>query len=37
LIDIEPTGKEVTVTGLTISRLVNGKINEEFATGTSTG
>jgi steroid delta-isomerase-like uncharacterized protein len=30
LMDIEPTGKEVTVTGLTISRLEGGKIVEEF-------
>jgi predicted ester cyclase len=28
--DVEPTGKEVTVTGLTISRLEDGKISEEF-------
>jgi predicted ester cyclase len=30
LMDIEPTGKEVTVTGLTISRLEGGKVVEEF-------
>ena len=30
LMDVEPTGKEVTVTGLTISRLEDGKISEEF-------
>jgi predicted ester cyclase len=27
---IEPTGKQVTVSGLTISRLEGGKIVEEF-------
>lgn len=30
LMDLEPTGKKVTVTGLTISRLEGGKIVEEF-------
>jgi steroid delta-isomerase-like uncharacterized protein len=30
LLGIEPTGKKVTVSGLTISRLENGKILEEF-------
>jgi len=30
LMDVEPTGREVTVTGLTISRLEDGKISEEF-------
>ena len=30
LMGIEPTGKDVTVSGLTISRLVDGKIVEEF-------
>ena len=30
LMGIEPTGKQVTVSGLTISRLEGGKIVEEF-------
>jgi steroid delta-isomerase-like uncharacterized protein len=30
LMDLEPTGKKVTVTGLTMSRLEGGKIVEEF-------
>jgi steroid delta-isomerase-like uncharacterized protein len=30
LLGVEPTGKKVTVSGLTISRLENGKIVEEF-------
>jgi predicted ester cyclase len=30
LMDLEPTGTEITVTGLTISRLEGGKIVEEF-------
>jgi steroid delta-isomerase-like uncharacterized protein len=30
LMGVEPTGKQVTVSGLTISRLENGKIVEEF-------
>jgi steroid delta-isomerase-like uncharacterized protein len=30
LMGIEPTGKQVTVTGLTLSRVQNGKIVEEF-------
>ena len=30
LMDVEPTGRKVTVTGLTISRLADGKIAEEF-------
>ena len=30
LMGIQPTGKQVTVSGLTISRLVGGKIVEEF-------
>jgi steroid delta-isomerase-like uncharacterized protein len=30
LMGIEPTGKQVTVSGLTISRLENGKIVEEY-------
>jgi steroid delta-isomerase-like uncharacterized protein len=30
LMGIEPTGKQVTVSGLTISRLEDGKIVEEF-------
>jgi predicted ester cyclase len=29
-LDIEPTGKEVSVSGLTISRLERGKVVEEF-------
>jgi predicted ester cyclase len=28
--DFEPTGKQVTVTGVTISRLEGGKIVEDF-------
>jgi steroid delta-isomerase-like uncharacterized protein len=30
LMGIQPTGKQVTVSGLTISRLVGGKVVEEF-------
>ncbi len=30
LLGIQPTGKQVTVSGLTISRVVDGKIVEEF-------
>jgi predicted ester cyclase len=30
MMDLEPTGKKVTVTGLTISRLEGGKVVEEF-------
>jgi steroid delta-isomerase-like uncharacterized protein len=30
LMGIQPTGKQVTVSGLTISRLVDGKVVEEF-------
>jgi steroid delta-isomerase-like uncharacterized protein len=30
LMGIEPTGKQVTVSGLTLSRVQNGKIVEEF-------
>jgi steroid delta-isomerase-like uncharacterized protein len=30
LMGIEPTGKKVTVSGVTISRLVDGKLVEEF-------
>jgi steroid delta-isomerase-like uncharacterized protein len=30
LMGIEPTGNQVTVTGLTISRLVDGKLIEQF-------
>lgn len=30
LMDLEPTGREVTVTGLTMSRLEDGKVVEEF-------
>jgi steroid delta-isomerase-like uncharacterized protein len=30
LLGVEPTGKQVTVSGLTISKLENGKIIEEF-------
>jgi len=30
LLGVEPTGKRVTVSGLTISKLENGKIVEEF-------
>jgi steroid delta-isomerase-like uncharacterized protein len=30
LMGIEPTGKQVTVSGVTISRLVDGKVVEEF-------
>jgi steroid delta-isomerase-like uncharacterized protein len=30
LMGIEPTGKQVTVSGLTLSRLVDGKVVEEF-------
>ena len=30
LMGIEPTGKQVTVSGLTLSRVKNGKIVEEF-------
>jgi steroid delta-isomerase-like uncharacterized protein len=30
LMGISPTGKQVTVTGLTLSRLANGKVVEEY-------
>ena len=30
LMGIQPTGKQVTISGLTISRLVGGKVVEEF-------
>jgi steroid delta-isomerase-like uncharacterized protein len=30
LMGIQPTGKQVTISGLTISRLVDGKVVEEF-------
>lgn len=30
LMDLEPTGRKVTVTGLTMSRLEDGKVVEEF-------
>jgi predicted ester cyclase len=30
--DIAPTGKQVEVSGLTISRLANGKVIEDYTT-----
>ena len=30
MMDLEPTGKQVTVTGVTISRLEGGKLVEDF-------
>ena len=32
LIGIAPTGKQVTVTGISIQRIANGKIMEEWST-----